>query len=177
MERVPESVVLVEGRSDQAAVEVLFGHDALDSERLDVAVVSMGGATNLVTHLERFAGKAERIAVLCDAGEEAYVRRMIEADGVSAGVFVCRSDLEDELVRAVGLEFMLDFIDRQGEGRRFRTMQKQPDQRDQPVSHHVHNFFGIFSGRKLRYARDLASELNPSDVPEPLQRLVHWMQS
>src|SRR5690348_13274012 len=68
---VPGAVVLVEGLSDCFAVEAaaLRSGRNLDNER--VAVVPMGGATNLGRFLEQFgpSGRRVRVTGLCDLAE------------------------------------------------------------------------------------------------------------
>jgi hypothetical protein len=68
----PRAVVLVEGMSDQAAVETLAHRRGRDLVAKNVAVVAMGGATNLGHFLERFgpSGIDVKLAGLCDAAEE-----------------------------------------------------------------------------------------------------------
>jgi hypothetical protein len=164
-------VVLVEGDSDRGAVEALalrLGHDPSDG---DTIVVSMGGVTN-VGHFLRLYRQADKIAILCDVGEVSYVHEAVERHPDEVGVFACDVDLEDELIRAVGLDWMLDFIHRQGELATFHTMQKQPDQRERTLHQQLHRFMGIKSGRKVRYATDLGAQIPIEFVPEPLERLL-----
>jgi hypothetical protein len=168
------AVVLVEGDSDRGAVESLatrFGHAP---ERGSVVVVSMGGVTN-ISHYLKMYWKADRLAVLCDAREAEYVRRAVERHPDEVGVFVCRDDLEDELIRALGVEHLLDFLHRQGELAGFHTLQKQPDHRDSPIEQQLHRFMGIRSGRKIRYGRELTAELPDDSVPAPLADLLLYV--
>lgn len=74
------AVLLVEGTSDQAALEALAERRgrALDSE--GISIVQMGGATNIDRFLDLFGprGRDVRLAGLCDAAEEGYFRRALE---------------------------------------------------------------------------------------------------
>ena len=74
------AVVLVEGVSDQRALERLAErrHRDLTAER--VAIVPMGGSKNIEAFLERFGpnGQGIRLAGLCDAGEEREFRRALQ---------------------------------------------------------------------------------------------------
>ena len=172
MDRGSVVVVLVEGDSDRGAVEALsrrLGHDPVDG---DVIVVSMGGVTN-VGHYLKLYREADKIAILCDIPEASYVRKAVERHPDEVGVFACEADLEDELIRAVGLEWMLDFIHRQGELATFHIMQKQPAQRERTLHQQIHRFMGIKSGRKVRYATDLGGQIPLNVVPQPLELLVH----
>ena len=67
------SVVLVEGRSDKAAVEALAARRGRDLAAEGVDVVAMGGAQAIGRFLEPYAGA--RLSVLCDEAEEEDIRR------------------------------------------------------------------------------------------------------
>lgn len=62
------TVVLVEGTSDQLALEALAERRGRDRAAEGVAVVPMGGATNIRRFLDRFGphGLDVRLAGLCD---------------------------------------------------------------------------------------------------------------
>lgn len=161
-------VVLVEGASDRAAVLQAAHMASIDLE--GTAVVAMGGATNVAAYVERYAAKpeVESVVGLCDHAE----RGLFEQHLGARDIFVCVSDLEDELLRAIGVDAMIDFIDRQGELRAFRTMQKQPAQRDRTVEQHLHRFCGSRATRKVRYARGVTAELAVGQLPPPLAALL-----
>ncbi|MDD7834578.1 TOPRIM nucleotidyl transferase/hydrolase domain-containing protein [Paenarthrobacter sp. AB444] len=174
------TTVLVEGESDRLAVEMLArrcGHD-LDAEH--VAVVPMGGATSIVRFLEHYgpAGANHRLLGLCDEGESRGIARALARAGIGSGplddlgFYVCRADLEDELIRSLGIDAVLDVIDGQGELASFRLLQRQPSQRGQPVPAQLRRFFGGRSGNKIRYAPLLVGALPVGQAPEPLTRLV-----
>ena len=178
------SVVLVEGMSDQAALETLARRRGLPLGRGGIAVVPMGGATNLGRFLNLLgpAGIGVRVAGLCDADEEGYFRRALEragfgltvsrADMEALGFFVCTADLEDELIRALGHAAVEQIIQAQGELRPFRTFQKQPAQQRQDLAGQLHRFMGTRSGRKSQYARLLAGALDLTRVPRPLDLVL-----
>lgn len=168
------AVVLVEGDSDRGAVESLASRLGHPPDLGSLVVVSMSGVTNVAHYLKMY-WKADRLAILCDAAEAEYVRRAVERHPGEVGVFVCDADLEDELIRALGADRILDFVDRQGELAGFHTMQKQPDHRESAVEDQLHRFMGIRSGRKIRYGRELAKEIPIDDVPEPLADLLVYM--
>ncbi|GGL98644.1 TOPRIM nucleotidyl transferase/hydrolase domain-containing protein [Nakamurella endophytica] len=168
------AVVLVEGTSDRVALEVLARRRGRDLSAERVAVVAMHGITNLRTHLRRYGptGPDLRIAGLCDAAEEGYVAAVLQDAGLGtvreAGFRVCRADLEDELITAVGVAGALDVIDAQGELRSLRRLQRQPAQRDRPTHDQVRRFLSGRSGNKERYARLFAEALDPDRTPAPL---------
>ena len=178
------SVVLVEGMSDQAALETLARRRGLPLGRGGIAVVPMGGATNIGRFLNLLgpAGIGVRVAGLCDADEEDYFRRALEragfgltvsrADMEALGFFVCTADLEDELIRALGHAAVEQIIQAQGELRPFRTFQKQPAQQRQDLAGQLHRFMGTRSGRKSQYARLLAGALDLTRVPRPLDLVL-----
>ena len=85
---------------------------------------------------------------------------------------MCITDLEDELIRAVGTGAVEQIIQAQGELRSFRVFQQQPAQRQRSTAEQLHRFLGTRSGRKTRYARLLAAALDPAQIPRPLDRLL-----
>src|SRR5882762_5691984 len=70
------AVVLVEGISDQIAVETLAARRGRDLDAEGIAVVPVGGAHGTARYLGRFGpgGAGVRVAGLCDAGEEGILR-------------------------------------------------------------------------------------------------------
>ncbi|MGH9212105.1 MAG: TOPRIM nucleotidyl transferase/hydrolase domain-containing protein [Acidimicrobiales bacterium] len=178
------TVVLVEGVSDQAAVEALAERRGLDLVADGVAVVPMGGATNIASFLEAFGpqGRDLRLAGLCDAREERDFQRGLEraglgthlgrADMESLGFYVCVADLEDELIRSLGAARVEQVVEAQGELGSFRTLQKQAVQQRRTHEEQLWRFMGTRGGRKIRYARLLVEALDLAHVPRPLDRLL-----
>ncbi|MFJ4466803.1 TOPRIM nucleotidyl transferase/hydrolase domain-containing protein [Streptomyces sp. NPDC089424] len=178
------TIVLVEGSSDQAALEALATRHGRDLGAEGVTVVPLGGATNIGRFLDVCgpAGLGLPLAGLCDIGEERHFRRHLERVGLGSaltqdelealGFQVCVADLEDELIRALGAACVQRVIEEQGETRPFRTFQGQPAQRDRPVEHQLRRFMGTHSGRKALYARALVAHLDLAHVPRPLERLL-----
>lgn len=175
-----ETTVLVEGESDRLAVETLavrLGHDLMAE---GVSVVPMGGATNIVRFLDRYgpSGTDHRILGLCDAGEAQGIARALSRAGLNSGSLsengfeVCHADLEDELIRCLGVDAVLNVIAAQGELASFRLLQRQPSQRGKPASAQLRRFFGGRSGNKIRYASLLVDALPAGQAPPPLARLV-----
>ncbi|MGO1974663.1 MAG: TOPRIM nucleotidyl transferase/hydrolase domain-containing protein [Propionibacteriaceae bacterium] len=179
-----DTLVLVEGESDSAAVEQLArlrGHDLVAES---VAVIAMGGATNFAAHLAHYGptGRGARLLGLVDAGEEHHFRSALGRAGVSCGTSradlakrgfgVCDADLEDELIRALDTETVLAIVASQGDGPTFARMRQQPAQRDRPLAHQLRRWFGSGSGRKIKYAPLLVSALDQSHTPDPLEQLI-----
>lgn len=179
-----QSLILVEGISDQIAVETLAGRLGRDLAAERVVVVPMGGAQAIGSHLARFGPHGADIPLvgLCDAGEEKHFRRALATAGVGSpadrvemgrvGFFVCVEDLEDELIRACGRLAIETLLDSQGDLGSFETLQRQPAWRSQPFDAQMRRFLGAGSRRKLRYARLLVLTLDLGDVPQPLEALL-----
>ena len=178
------TVVLVEGVSDQVALETLARRRGRTLEAEGVSIVSMGGAHKIASFLERFGPQGLDIALagLCDVGEEGEFRRALERAGLGSdltrdemerlGFYVCVADLEDELIRALGADIVERVIDAQGELGPFRTFQKQPAWRDRTIEEQLRRFLGTHSGRKIQSAASLVEALPLTDVPRPLDRLL-----
>ncbi len=95
------------------------------------------------------------------------------ADMEQLGFYVCVSDLEDELIRAVGTPGAEALLDSQGDLASFRTMQSQPAWRGREPAAQLQRFLGAGSRRKLRYARLLVEEAVRRDaLPRPLGALL-----
>jgi hypothetical protein len=158
----PRAVVLVEGSSDQVALEAVAARRGRDLAAEGIAVVPMGGARNIRHFLELFGprGLAVGLAGLCDAGEEGDVRRGLEWAGLGSnlgraemealGFYVCVADLEDELIRGLGAAAVEQVVEAQGELGSFRTFQQQPAWRARPSQEQLRRFIGTHSGRKIR---------------------------
>ncbi|MFZ0161735.1 MAG: TOPRIM nucleotidyl transferase/hydrolase domain-containing protein [Kineosporiaceae bacterium] len=177
------TVVLVEGDSDREAVVTLARRSGIDPAERSVAVVAMGGATNVGHHVRRFGpgGLGLRLLGLCDDGEAVHFSRAFARAGLPAlpdaptsagGFHVCRHDLEEELIRALGVEAVLAFVADRGELAAFRILQRQPAHRRTPVEDQLHRFVGTRSGRKRDYGAGLAAAVPLDAVPAPLTALL-----
>ena len=159
------TVVLVEGTSDKIAVETLAVCRGRDLEVEGVAVVPIGGAHAVSRYVERFADA--KVTGLCDAGEAAAFERALPD-----GFYVCDTDLEDELIRALGVDAVLRIVEKNGDLRSFRTLQKQSAWRGRPAHEQLRRFMGSGGRRKIRYARLIVEALEPRQVPAPLDALL-----
>jgi hypothetical protein len=178
------TVVLVEGVSDQLALEALAERRGRNLGAEGISVVPMGGATNIRAFLELFGprGFDVRLAGLCDAAEEDDFRRGLERAGLGSnptradmervGFYVCVADLEDELIRSLGAAAVEQVIQAQGELESFRTFQRQPAWRGRTDQDQLRRFFGTHRGRKIQSAALLVQALDLSRVPRPLDRLL-----
>jgi hypothetical protein len=179
-----EAVLLVEGISDQIAVETLATRRGRDFGAERVVVVPAGGAHAMTRYLTQFgpAGAGLRLAGLCDVGEQDVVRRGLARAGIGSpgtradmerlGFYVCVEDLEDELIRAIGALGVEALIDSQGDLASFRSLQRQPEWRGQPAEAQLRRFLGSGATRKLRYARVLAGALGLDRLPRPLEAVL-----
>jgi hypothetical protein len=180
----PRAVVLVEGTSDQIALETLAERRGRDLDAEQVSIVPIGGAQAIGGFLERFGPKGldVRLAGLCDAGEERDFRRGLERAGLGSnltrsemealGFYVCDVDLEDELIRALGADAVEQIAGAQGDLGAFRTLQKQPAWRGRPREEQLRRWMGSGGRRKIRYARLLVEALDLTEVPRPLNLLL-----
>jgi hypothetical protein len=178
------AVILVEGVSDQAAIESLAVRRGRDLGGEGVFVVPMGGATNIGHFLDLFGprGLGVRLAGLCDEGEEADFRRGLARAGLGPGLtradlerrgfYVCVADLEDEMIRSLGPAAVERLIEGQGELASFGIFGRQPAQRGRTPQQQMRRFMGTRSGRKIRYGRVLAGALDLTRVPRPLDRVL-----
>ncbi|MGP4047594.1 TOPRIM nucleotidyl transferase/hydrolase domain-containing protein [Streptomyces sp. 2A115] len=178
------TVVLVEGGSDQVALEALAARRGRDLDAEGVSVVPLGGATSVGRFVDLCGpqGLDVRLAGLCDAGEERFFRRALERAGLGSdltrdgleplGFYMCDADLEDELIRSLGAAAVQRVIVAQGELRPFRTFQNQPAQRERTLEQQLRRFMGTHSGRKAQYAHSLVENLDLTRTPRPLDRLL-----
>jgi hypothetical protein len=178
------AVVLVEGISDQVALEALAERRGRNLDAEDVCIVPIGGAQAIGRFLDLFGpqGFDVRLAGLCDAGEEGDFRRGLERAGLGSnltridmerlGFHVCVADLEDELIRALGAASVERVVDAQGDLGSFRTLQKQPAWQGRTTEQQLRRFMGSGGRRKIRYARLLVDALDLADVPRPLDRVL-----
>jgi len=177
-------VVLVEGISDQVALETLAERRGRNLDAEGIAVVPMGGAQAIGGFLNLYGppGLDLRLAGLCDAGEELDFRRDLERAGLGSdltradmerlGFFVCDADLEQELIRALGAASVEQVVEARGDLGAFRTLQKQPEWRGRPLEEQLRRFMGSGGRRKIRYARFLVEALDLSQVPRPLDLVL-----
>ena len=177
-------VVLVEGVSDQIAVETLARRHGRDLGAEGAAVLPIGGAHGAARYLRRFGpeGTGARIVGLCDHAEAHIIRRGLATAGFGLagsvadldrlGFYVCVEDLEDELIRAAGPALVREVFAAHGDLGAFHTIQRQPAWRGKDEAAQSRRFLGAGAQRKLRYARLLTEAIEPDRIPRPLSALL-----
>src|SRR5215475_10991952 len=110
------AVVLVEGVTDRIALEAAAAR--LDVDLGGVEIVPIGGAQAIRRASAEYEG--ERVAGLCDVGEERWFRRVL-----GDATYVCVKDLEDELIRALGPDRVEEIVAAERELPTFRQFQNQ----------------------------------------------------
>ncbi|MBT2445133.1 ATP-dependent endonuclease [Streptomyces sp. ISL-36] len=169
------TVVLLEGLSDLAAVEALTARRGRELDAEGVCVVAMGGAMNIGRYAGLLGppGLGLRLAGLCDEGEWGFYDRGLKRAGApQRGFFVCVSDLEDELIRALGTAGVEEIVREEGDLRAWQTFLRQPAQHGRPRQQQLRRFLGTKKGRKIRYGHLLVEALAPEQVPAPLDDLL-----
>lgn len=176
--------VLVEGESDRLAVETLAIRLGQDLSADGVEIVVMNGVTNTRTIAGELlrAAPAITLAGLYDAPEADKVRGGLVGAGVvteveisglrDAGFFACTVDLEDELIRAVGLDGVEAVIDSEGETHSLRLLAGMPAQQGWSRDAVIRRFLTSQAGRKARYARRLSEEVDLDHAPSPIVDLL-----
>ena len=178
------AVILVEGISDQIAIETLAARRGRDLDAEGIVVIPVGGAQAMRRYANRFgpSGQGLALAGLCDADAAAGVRQSLAEAGVGdarttaemagLGFHVCVDDLEDELIRSVGPQGVEAVLASQGDLRSFRALQRQPAWRTRSLDDQLRRFFGSGARRSLRYARLLIDAVALDRVPQPLDAVL-----
>ncbi len=178
------AAILVEGWSDQAAIDALARRHAWDLRAEGILTLPIGGVTNLGAFIQALgaSGLCLSLAGLCDAAEADYAMRTLERAGMATGLtrtgleaigfFVCEADLEDELIRALGPTAVESVIDAQGELDSFRRFQEQPAQRVRSLDAQLRRFMGTRAGRKVRYGSLLIDAIDLVRVPRALELVI-----
>jgi hypothetical protein len=180
------AVVLVEGISDQVALETLAERRGRNLDDEGIAVVPMGGAQSIGRFLNLFGprGLDLRLSGLCDVQEEGEFQGGLERAGLGSnltradlerlGFYVCVADLEDELIRALGAAGVETVVEANGDLGSFRTLQRQPAWQGRPAEAQLRRFMGSGGRRKIRYARLLVEALELDRIPRPLDLVLAY---
>jgi hypothetical protein len=169
------TAVLLEGPSDLAAVETLAARHGRDLPAEGVCALPMGGAMSVGRYVGLLGppGLGLRLAGLCDEGEQRFYDRGLERARASRqGFFVCVTDLEDELIRALGVPRVEKIVEAEGDLQAWQIFVRQPAQQGRPPQQQMRRFLGTKRGRKIRYGRLLVEALDPQCVPAPLDHLL-----
>lgn len=163
------AVVLVEGISDQIAVEAAAVHLGRDLGAERIVVLPIGGAHAIRRVAAELGGRVPLVG-LCDVAEEAMFRNALAG---AHPLQVCVADLEDELLRAVGTEEAEALFAAQRDLGAFRSLRSQPAWRGRPVHAQMRRFLGSGASRKSRYARLLVETAIARDaLPRPLAAVL-----
>jgi hypothetical protein len=153
-------VILVEGITDRIAVEAVAAKLGRDLARDGIEIVPIGGAQAIRRAVAEHA--EERVVGLCDAPEERWFRRVL-----GDATFVCVENLEDELIRALGVDRVEEVVAGEGDLPTFRSFQNQPAWRGRSTASQLlrwmHN-----GDRHHRYPPLLIAALEPEQIPRPL---------
>jgi hypothetical protein len=181
------AVVLVEGISDQNAIEALARRRGRDLAGENVSIVPIGGAQAIGRFLDRLGPQGANVALagLCDAGEEVDFKHAFERAGFGSdltredmerfGFYACVEDLEDELIRAHGAQAVEEVLAAHGDLGSFRTLQKQAPWQGRPIEEQLRRFMGSGGRRKFRYARLLVEALDLTRMPRPLDGVLEHL--
>ena len=153
------AIVFVEGITDRLALEAVATRLDLDLD--GVEIVPIGGAQAIRRAAAEYEG--EHVVGLCDAGEERFFRRVL-----GEKTFVCVKDIEDELLRAVGVPRVEELLEVQGELATFRHFQNQPAWRGRPAAEGLPRWLQSADRRRYRYLPLLVEMLEPDAIPAPL---------
>jgi hypothetical protein len=170
------SVILVEGPSDQYALEALAERRGRNLDAEGISIVPIGGARTIGTFLDLFgpSGFDLALAGLCDAAEEQDFTGALQAAGLPVatradleqhGFYVCDADLEDELVRAVGAPEIERLIIQNGDQAAFQRLRGQPAYQGMSLGDQV---LAFVKKHKIEYAPLLVDALDLASIPAPL---------
>ena len=178
-----EPFVLARGSQRQGGCSALAARTGRDLREEQVEVVDLGGATNVGRFLQdlRDSCGRPRLAGLYDTAEERYFRRGLERGGhgevpdrarlEELGFFACETDLEDELIRALGAAAVESVIDRQGQSRCASCSGSLPSGPARWRSSCTASS-ATRSGCESTYARLLVEALDLDRVPPPLTAVL-----
>lgn len=114
----------------------------------------------------------EAAAGAAQAQEQVPGQAPEQASGQGQRFFVCAADLEDELIRALGVARVEELVRAEGDLRALQTFLRQPAQQGRTAQQQLRRFLGTKKGRKIRYGRVLVEALEPDRVPAPLDGLL-----
>lgn len=174
-------IVLVEGITDQIALERLATRTGVDLVGEGVVIAPMGGAHAIDTFLGaigRVTGRHVGVGGLCDRREAAVILAALTRAGLGPadddddlerlGFHVCDADLEDELIRGLGADDVVRLLDGHGDLGAFRTLQKQAAWVGRPLEEQLHRFLRSKARRMHRYAGAMVDAVDAGSLPAPL---------
>lgn len=183
--------VLLEGMSDVAAIRALRATHGVAPEGEPCVLVAMGGATNIRRTLDDVVAMDPRPHVigLCDEREAPFFVRALAAHREALalpvpptlttmpdlGFHICRRDLEDELMRALGVDGTRAVLDSLDLGATFEAFRRQLAWQGRPIWDQLRRFGTTTSGRKELLAGALAAAVGAEETPPPLAALLAEM--
>lgn len=96
--------------------------------------------------------------------------------GYGESFYMCVDDLEDELIRSVGMDSIERVVESAGDLRSFRTFQGQPGWRGRSFDQQFHRFLGAGARRKIRYAGLLVQAMDLTRIPRPLESVMEHIR-
>lgn len=181
-------VVLVEGVTDELALNLAARRSGRDLKAEGVSVVPINGAHAMSKFLRRLAAEEPRAKLggLYDEGEEEVIRAALELAGYGAnldrnrmekvGFFACIADLEDELIRAAGESILSRLIEFEGDAQPWHTFRNQRQWNGRPMDQQFRRFIRSVSERNSRYIRAIIETIDPSRLPRPLRLLLDYVE-
>lgn len=174
------TVVFVEGPSDYLAVREAARRSGVDLDARGVAIVSLQGAGLLAIYLKLLGpnGLDLKLLGLCDLDAEADWQTKLTAAGVpvadratmnASGFYVCDTDLEDELVRALGDAEVQAILTQENEAANFAAFASDPARQGLSLSEQLVAFA---RKRKVRWSPRLAAGLTAATAPPPISDLL-----
>jgi hypothetical protein len=151
----------VEGTSDRTVLELLARRLGRDLGSEGIEIVPIGGAQAIRRFVAALPG-GTLVRGLCDENEAYLFRRVLD------DVHVCVPDLEGELIRALGIERVLELVDAGA----FAKMRRQPAHRETPIDEALHRWLRASSVRFHRYLPQLAEALELDAIPQPLAAVL-----
>jgi hypothetical protein len=174
-------VVFVEGDSDRIALVSLAERLGRDLDAEGVSIVTLTGSGLLKHYLKLLGPNGLKASVcgLCDADAEVAWAGALTAAGIPAtagalaahGFFVCRLDLEDELLRILGAPAVQAIITQRGDDAAFASFAASPKYSGLPLPDQLRRFV-----HRVEYAAPLVAALPLPAVPQPLADLLSFVQ-
>ena len=183
-----QTIVLVEGLTDELAVTLAATRLGRKLEAAGVAIVRLNGAHGVGPYLRRMdVIDRPASAGLYDQPEEAVIEAALRRAGYgpaidqggleAVGFFACRADLEDELIRAAGEATVSRLIEREGDGQAWQKFRRQQAWHDRPFDQQFRRFIRSVSDRNSRYIRAIVETIDPGDLPRPIRLLLDYIRS
>ena len=181
------AIVLVEGVTDELAVNLAARRLGRDLKAEDVSIVPINGAHAISRSLRQLAADepGARLAGLYDEGEEEVIRVALERAGFgrnldrrsleTLGFFACSADLEDELIRAAGEDRLLRLIELAGDAQPWRRFRSQHAWQSRPVDQQFRRFIRSVSERNSRYISAIVETIDSAQLPRPLRLLLDFV--